>query len=335
MLRLNCFIEIFGAQKWSFNALRSCVIVSDTDTLTDTCVIELPKKIKWEGAKDAAPPVRRGDKIVVRLWYIEDSKERFEDSKMPKMPIFEGYIRRVSTGNPVRLECEDGMFLLKTAEAKKKAFRSASLDELFSELLSGTGVKYSLIDKDIVLGPYRITRDTVAEELAELQREFGLMAYFRAIDDEYKLYAGFTYPLDGRKKEDFITGKNIVSESLEYRKAEDIKMKVKGISIQPDNKRIELEVGDKAGELRTVYHYGLTRDELRVFAESELDRFKYSGFQGSFTTFGEPAVTKTDIAHVESQDGNVGDYLIKKVETSFGMDGYRQSVSLGPVIKVQ
>jgi hypothetical protein len=109
-------------------------------------------------------------------------------------------------------------------------------------------------------------------------------------------------------------------------------MKVKAIAIQPDNQRIEIEVGDKDGELRTVYHYGLTRDELRVFANQELERFKYTGFQGAFTTFGEPAVTKTDIAHVESQDGNTGNYLIKKVEVRFGMDGYRQEINLGPVV---
>jgi hypothetical protein len=225
------------------------------------------------------------------------------------------------------------MFLLKTAESKKKAFRKASLDNLISELLTGTGVQYVLIDKDIVLGPYRITRDTVAEELAELRREFGLMAYFRMVDGEYKLYVGYTYPFDGRKKADFITGKNIVSESLEYRKKEDIKMRVKATSIQADNKRIDVEIGDKEGELHTVYHYGITRDELRVFAESELDRFKYSGFQGSFISFGEPAVTKTDIAHVKSQDGNEGDYLINKVEKTFGVNGYRQEIFLGPIIK--
>lgn len=323
MLRLNCHIEIYGAQTWAFNAVQTCTIVNDTANLTDTCVIELPKKIKWQGQVVDTPPVHRGNGISVWLGYNEDKNLRLR---------FSGFIRNVSTGNPVKFECEDGMFMLKTRDAQKIAFRNATLDELITTLLSGSGVKHTLIDPDIVLGPYRITRNTVAEELAELQREFGLMAYFRTINDEPRLYVGFTYPLDGRVKESFITAKNIIEESLEYRKEEDIKIKVKAVSIQTDNTRIELEVGDKDGELRTVYHYGLTRDELRVFATNELKKFKYTGFQGSFITFGEPAVTKTDIAHVESQDGNVGDYLIKKVEITFGMEGYRQEITLGPIL---
>lgn len=322
MLRLNSKIEIYGLQTWAFKAVRSCSIVSDTESLTDTCVIELPKKIKWEGQENSIPPIRRGNGISVWLGYNEDDNLKLR---------FSGYIRRVSTGNPVKIECEDGMFLLKLANTQKKAFKNATLNELITELLAGTGIKHALIDKDYVLGPYRITRDTVAEELAELQREFLLKAYFRTINNESILYVGYNWPFDNRQPKDFITAKNIIEESLEYRLKEDIKMKVKGTSIQYDNTRIEVEVGDKDGELKTINFPFLTRDQLRLLASSELDRFKYTGYQGSFITFGEPAVTKTDIAHVEGQDGNKGNYLIKKVEITFGTKGYRQEISLGPL----
>jgi hypothetical protein len=326
MFRLCSKIVIEGDRRYEFTAVVSCTITEDTASLTDTCVIELPKKIQWEGQSVGAgahPPIKRGDKITVHLGYDDVLKLRFS-----------GYIRRVSATVPVKIECEDGMFLLKLQPAKKKGFKEISLDKLISTLLEGTGVKYALIDKNINLGPYRITRDTVAEELAELQRTYGLMAYFRNINDEPTLYVGFTYPFDGRRKENFVHGKNIISNELEYRREEDIKLKVKAISIQPDNKRIEVEAGDKDGELRTVYRYNVREADLKVFATSELERFKYSGYQGSFETFGEPAVNKTDIAHVEGEDGNKGDYLIKKVEINFGTGGYRQKVELGPVISL-
>jgi hypothetical protein len=288
--------------------------------------MELPKKIKWEGqpvGADDRPPIKRGDKISVYLGYDDELKLRFS-----------GYVRRVSATVPVKLECEDGMFMLKLKAVQKKGFKEVSLDTLISTLMEGTGVKYTLIDKNIKLGPYRITRDTVSEELAELQRTFGLMAYFRNIDNTPVLYVGFTYPLEGRKKESFVHGKNIIDNELEYRREEDIKLKVKAISIQPDNKRVEIEVGDKDGEVRTVYKYNVKKDDLKIFATSELERFKYSGYQGSFETFGEPAVSKTDIAHVEGEDGNRGDYLIRKVEVGFGTGGYRQKVELGPAISM-
>jgi hypothetical protein len=307
-----------------FSAVAKCVLTEDTGSLTDTCVIELPKKAQWQGQPAGAgdhPPVKRGDKISVYLGYDDALKLRFT-----------GYIRRVSATVPVKIECEDGMFLLKMTEAKKKGFAALTLDQLMRTLLEGTDVQYTLIDKNITLGPYRITRNTVAEELAELQRAFGLMAYFRTVDGEPVLYVGFTYPFDHRRTASFLHGVNIISHELEYRRAEDIKLKVKAISIQPDNRRIEVEVGDKDGELRTVYQYNLNEAELKVLATGELERLKYSGYQGHLETFGEPAVSKTDIARVEGEDGNKGDYLIKKVETTFGTGGYRQKIELGPVV---
>ena len=324
MIKLCSKIVIEGTTRYEFTAVAGCTITQDTASLTDTCVIELPKKIKWDGQPVGAgsnPPIKRGDKIIVYLGYDDELKLRFS-----------GYIRRVSATVPVKIECEDGMFLLKLQPAKKKGFKEVSLDGLISTLLEGMDVKYKLIDRDIKLGPYRITRDTVAEELAELQRTTGLMAYFRNIEGKPILYVGFTYPLDGRRKENFIHKKNIINNELEYRREEDIKLKVKAISIQMDNKRIEVEVGDKDGEVRTVYKYNVKEADLKVFATSELERFKYSGYQGNFETFGEPAATKTDIAHVEGEDGNSGDYLIKKVEINFGTGGYRQKIELGPII---
>ena len=108
MLKLGCEITIErplsekdqSGQKWVFNALSSCVIVEDTGSLTDTCVIELPKKISWQ--RDPRPrkdqkaidesepvkevPIKRGDQITVRLGYDGDLKTRFS-----------GYVRNIDT----------------------------------------------------------------------------------------------------------------------------------------------------------------------------------------------------------------------------------------------
>lgn len=323
MLRLSCKITIIGSDTWEFTAVSSCTITEDTERLTDTCTIALPKKIKWEGAIGGGnnPPVKRGDRITVQLGYNDDLKTRFT-----------GYVRRVKTGMPVVLECEDSMFVLKTKEVTKKGYKSVTLEQLVNDMLHGSIIKSQLIDKDIELGPYRITRNTVAEELSELKREFGLATYFRTVNNEPLLYAGFTWPFDNRQTQRFVFSKNIVSEELEYRRKEDIRLKVKATSIQPDNRRITVEVGDNDGELRTVYHYSLNESDLKKFAANELERFKYDGYQGSFTSFGEPVVNKTDIADITASDGIRGRYLIKKVEIGFGTDGYRQKIELGQLL---
>lgn len=324
MLVLVSEITIQGDKTWKFNSLNNCTIVEDTSTLTDTCELLLPKKTDWQGADNFKLPIKRGDKITVKLGYDGILKTRFT-----------GYIRTIDSKKPIKITCEDGMFMLKTAEVKKKGYAKVTLKELMKDLLAGTGVEFQLIDDDIVLGPYRITKNTVAEELNEIKKEFGMRAYFRTLDGISKLYVGFTYPLNSRRRQNFIYGKNIISEDFVYRIAEDVKIKIKAISIDSKNKRIEFTTGDKDGELFTVYKYNITKDELKRFAESELIRFKTTGFKGGFETFGEPFVNKCDIAYIEASDNNKGSFLIKKLEVNFGMNGYRQKIELGQPLNIE
>lgn len=324
MLILTSEIIIKGSSVWTFHEISNCIIVEDTGTLTDTCELTIPKRASWEGAQDFKLPIKRGDKITVKLGYNGILKTRFS-----------GYIRTIDTKNPVKINCEDGMFLLKMAEVKKKGYAKVTLKELLTDLLANTGIAFQLIDDDIILGPYRITKNTVAEELNEIKNEFGLRAYFRRVGNNSILYVGFTYPFDGRKKESFVFGQNIISENFVYRTAQDVRVKIKAISIDDKNKRIECVTGDKDGELFTVYKYNVGEDELKRFAETELIRFKTTGFKGGFETFGEPSVNKCDIAHIKAMDNNSGDFLIKRLEVTFGMTGYRQKIEIGQPLNVE
>ncbi len=327
MLRLVSEITITsadGKKVWQFESVASCVIAEDTATLTDTCTIELPKKTIWQGAPVGSgdnPPIKRGDKIVVKLGYDDQLVQRFS-----------GFIRDVDNKTPVKITCEDGMFILKQTAIKKQGFKSITLDELIEKLLAGTGIKYHLIDKGINLGAYRITQPTVAAELNEMKKEFPLLAYFRNYSGTPVLYVGLTHPLDNVKKESFVFGKNIIEERFEYKRKEDIKVRVKAVSVGKHNKKIEVEIGDKEGEEIQLKINGIDKEALTVFAQQALTNAKYEGLRGSFTTFGEPHVTKTDRAYIETEDGKKGTYLIKKCEVSFGTSGYRQTVELGQII---
>ncbi len=75
--------------------------------------------------------------------------------------------------------------------------------------------------------------------------------------------------------------------------------------------------------------------ELKKYAQQALDRYKQSGFKGSFETFGVPEVSKCDIVDIFSSDGNKGAYLVKKNEISFGLSGYRQKIELGQPLSIE
>ena len=74
----------------------------------------------------------------------------------------------------------------------------------------------------------------------------------------------------------------------------------------------------------------ITVEELRKHANRFLDRLKINGWVGNFTTFLQPRVKHGDVVElIDSQvpDRN-GKYYVKRVSTSFGMEGGRQTIEL-------
>lgn len=326
MLKLCSEITIEGDKTWLFNAVADCNIVEDVSTLTDTCEIQLPKKIKWQEAvaKNGKPPIKRGDKITIKLGYDGDLQTRFT-----------GFIRSVDAKVPITIKCEDGMFVLKSHKVKPKAFKNASLHEIMSYLLEGTSIQFQLMDKNIKVGNWRLTKTHASEELQELKEKMMLSSYFRRINGESILYIGLAYPLDNRKKVKFTHGKNIIDENFEYRDKEDIRVRCEAQSFNAKNKKVTYEYGDKDGDVIKIRMDGLTENELKKYAIEAVERYKQSGFKGSFETFGQPEVSKCDMVEIHASDGNSGVYLVKKLEIEFGTNGYRQKIELGQPLTIR
>lgn len=326
MLKLCSEITIEGDKIWLFNAVADCNIVEDVSTLTDTCEIQLPKKIKWQESvtKNGKPPIKRGDKITIKLGYDGDLQTRFT-----------GFIRSVDAKVPITIKCEDGMFVLKSHKVKPKAFKNASLHEIISYLLEGTSIQFQLMDKNIKVGNWRLTKTHASEELQELKEKMMLSSYFRRINGESILYIGLAYPLDNRKKVKFMHGKNIIDENFEYRDKEDIRVRCEAQSFNAKNKKVTYEYGDKDGDVIKIRMDGLTENELKKYAIEAVERYKQSGFKGSFETFGQPEVSKCDMVEIHASDGNSGVYLVKKLEIEFGTNGYRQKIELGQPLTIR
>ena len=119
-------------------------------------------------------------------------------------------------------------------------------------------------------------------------------------------------------------------ESLDEQNADDVKIKLKVISLQPDNKKkIKVEMGDNGGERRTLHCYNKTEAEAKAWGEQELERLKRSGLTGSFSTFGAPLVDCLDVVGIKIDDERKGKYQVQKNVITYGTGGFRQEITLG------
>jgi len=379
-LRLNCLIEITQVPNSVYSArnkvfqmdfVNSCDISSSWQNLTDTAKLKFPRTIyvedengklyNWSdqdiyGTSGTKPPIMmRGDKISIALGYwVQDENG---EEELNRNVLFTGYIARIKNRMPIEIECEDEMWLLKQINAPNKLFKGSeyTVQKMVAELLDGTGIKVvDGTDASVKtnIGDFRTQNETVAQVLERLRKDGGLYSYFR--DGELRCSGIVYYPQD-RKEEVFEFQENIINDSLEYRRKEDLMIAVKAhaeflseeVGSNADGtpkskrKRLEIMVGTKGngvigeiGDPRTFHGdiisfpvIGATDKEYMLKKATEyLSKFYYTGFSGGFTTFGIPTVRHGDGAIIRDKKipERNGTYLIKAVNTSFGISGFRQ-----------
>jgi hypothetical protein len=323
----------------AFNFSHSFETNESYEHLTDTAKIILPRKLSMDGVELFAgsnPLFKRGDQVKIEAGYSPNLRT-----------VFEGYIRKINANIPIEVECEDQMFLLKEytlnypdknsaiylgtntkfLNRPKTIKENISLLELMNNIIADD-IEFTVID-DIKLGQFRVKNATPAQVLDKLRTEYGLFSYFV----DRVLYIGFANNASQTNEAEFEMEKTVInSNDLEYQIKDDIKVKVKAVSMLPDNTKIEIEVGDPDGEQKTIHKYNLTEASLREVAEKWIAEFKYTGFKGDLETFGEPYLRHGDRAKITSKKlpERNGTYLIKSVKRKLSVDGgYRQTFKLG------
>ncbi len=317
MFVVNSYIQIGD---YEFNYCVDVEIETSIESLTDTCRITLPRKFEWNMQQIALgndPILKRKMPVIVKAGYDGNLQTEFI-----------GYVKEIKSGVPVTIQCEDSMFLLKQSgtEVTKGYNKSTTLSEILGDILPA-GIEFKAVD--VSLGMPRFNKLTPARVLEELKSRYGIYSYFRIIENRPILYSGLAYWTDHRGEAEFEFGRTIIDHSnLFYKREEDVRIRVKAIGINKNNSRDKIEVGDPDGELRTVHYHDVDKATLKLRAEQDLARFKYTGYSGNFLTFGEPSVQKGDIASLVGNKYNPdGKYLIRKVTKKIGVTtGYKQTI---------
>lgn len=300
---------------WDF--VTECEISGSWAEFTETAVLTFPKNVKFGDSSIVGgdnPLFVRGDQIKIALGYDDDLKVEFK-----------GYISKIMPSTPIEIHCENEAYLLKLKTIKKLSFKSVSLGELLKQIVP-SGIEVESVSAE--LGAFRITNATAMQCLDELKKTYGFPAFFK----NGTLHVGQTYKPNLSKTHVIKFERDVSESSLEYRTKNEQKIKVKAISMLPDNTKLTVEAGDPDGEQRTLTYYNIkTTKELKSTASAEIDRLKYEGYFGSFTMFGTQFVQHQHT--VELLDDKFperrGEYFVKSHTINFGQSGFRRVVELG------
>lgn len=322
MLRLACAITITQVSTATetrnetlyFPFCHNISVSKTFDNQTQSATVTLPRNLKYKNRNlysGTNPLILRGDKVKIECGYYPTLTT-----------IFEGYVSKVNNNIPIEIKCEDGMYLLKQTASPSLSYSDVSLDTLLKDMIDST-VSYTNVKAQ--LGAVRIKESSISNVLNKLRNSYGLYSFF--VDGILKVGTPFYEP---KKTETFLFERVIISDDLEYLRSEDVKIKIKGVLIKADNTKVEKEYGDKDGDLRTVFQYLGTTEELDRVCKQKLTELNYTGYYGSFTTFLEPAMNPGDYAIINSykMPERNGTYLIKSVDTDFGVKGGRQKIEL-------
>jgi hypothetical protein len=176
----------------------------------------------------------------------------------------------------------------------------------------------------------------VANALDKL-KEYGVVIYYR----NKKLFVGFPYYDANVDTVNFLLDydqdkkvlPNAKAEGLEFRRAEDYKLKIRAVSILRDNSKLEVTVGDDGGDTITHHYSNIgSLSELTQMANEALKRMKVDGMTGNFKTIGGFPFCDhgwtCSIRSVRYPERN-GKYFIEQVTTSYDSNGYKRDITPG------
>jgi len=294
----------------TFNWVGNVEIESSWELLTDKATITLPANVKVDHNK-LAKSISYGEKVTIKIGYNDNLNT-----------VFTGYITNIKPKVPIEITCEDEMWKL-----KQNSIIDSGRNQTLNKLLKKHFSTYKTDSYDIEMGTYYIDKISGAKLLEQIKSDFGMHSFFR----NDVLVVGRRYNPDTANHAKFKLDYNMVEDNLEYKKKDQVKIKVTAISNNSDGSKTEIQLGDPEGEARSLNFYNLSKTELKAAAERESERLIYEGWRGSFTAFGVPVVAHGDIVeliHSEESD-KVGKYWVDEVKSTFGLDGYRQEIKLG------
>ena len=322
---------------FQFNYVTTGSILSSWDTFTDTATITIPNKFRKDNETIIAGTdnlFKRGDVIEINIGYFPNLKRRFT-----------GFLNQIRPDNPLVLECEDSMWLLKQINLTSKQFINTTIKTVIDFATAGLdNLKVEFDDPDADIGSFEIDNKGFVNAVTVfevLKKQFGYNIYFQDGVLQVRILNSIL-TLDKPAHVMDFQFNVLPDDNLTFQRDDDVGMVVRFDSKQKDNSVITLfgfkEKGKvvitnkpkQGGIVNSWKVPELSRELIIKLITKNIDKYIWEGFQGSLTTFLEPVIDhsdRIDLIDNKHPEKN-GRYLIKSVLTNFGIDGAFQTPEL-------
>ncbi|MBS1526713.1 MAG: hypothetical protein JST19_13735 [Bacteroidetes bacterium] len=262
-----------------------------------------------------------GDKVTIQLGYNGDYRQEFK-----------GFVRRVKPSIPVEIECEGYAWQLRR-KAVNGAWKSIKLKEFLKILIDGTDISLSPYIPDLTLTNISLAKNPNGLTALEYLHQHCHLAVYFQFD---VLYVGIEEAIPGDTVK-YRMGWNVPrTNTMNYRVADDTKVMVRLVAAKGKNaKRPVVERGDAGGSIITENISNIADPgNLNDIADQLYTYASFTGMEGYLDTFLQPYCKPCDTAQLIDKEYNVvtGSYFVEGVEVTFGMDGARRKVHLGPAL---
>lgn len=297
-------------------------IKTSQELLSNICMITVPGMVRGIPL-DVEKRIQRGDRVSVRLGYDGDLKTEFT-----------GYLKAIYPNSPMRLECEDSMYLLRK-DVKPRVLTNVTVKQIVDYVLSevnpqiATPFVYTSGLEGYKFDRFVINVATGYEVLDKLRQETGLMIYSRG--NEIKSHLAFLEGLGNVVTYDF--ERNIEdTNNLEYVRQEDVRLRVKIVGRTDKGGKMSAEVGPEGGTILTFQRPTVSdRDTLEEMAKAEIAKRSYDGYRGGIRSWLLPYCEVGYTAKVVNRlyPEREGSYYVQAVEVDFSAAGGVRLVDLG------
>ena len=299
-----------GLQIRKVNSIR---IAESFKDISSKAEIVLPKNVKLFQNNAIRDVFKRGHRVTIDYGYDNRFKREFE-----------GYITSVSADVPIMIKCEDEMWKIKQIPVNFSASKTTLL-QLLTTICPGYQIDCL---EGVELGSIRLSKTTVAAVLDKLNSDFGLWTYMKG----KTIVCGKYYSDDSAIPPVRFNLDRVASNSLQYRIADELPVKVKGTSIRAKGEKLEFEFGEDGGDIMNLSYYNIpTKEALEKLVNQDYQRRKVDGFSGSFTAFGIPTIDhgfKADISSILYPERS-GQYYVDSLVKEYSTAGIRRAITLG------